>query len=531
MCGIGGEVVFHKQKVHIARRARNSGIAINYRGNESAGISITDGVSLRTQKGYGEFIEAVPTIWTEIRKGLAAIFQNRYSTTGGGVCQDIRGEEKPVNPLIEFEDMDHPPIGLANCQPFFLDYRNKEDLQIRIALVHNGNLTNLTQIRNFLIKKGKNGFITETDTELIIQLIVYYLENQPRKYVRNEHPVVTAIRATMKKIKGAYSCLLLTNQGIFAFRDPRGIRPLKMAQTSDSYIFASEPIAWHGRDAEFLGNISPGEIVEARIGSKKLRFHVGIKPQKRAFCIFEDIYLQAGYNEKVSLFRKLCGIKLFELHPHVGITIPILNSGEMASLGYDIAQRLTTNNQSFYFPALYKNLHVGRTFLEPDAEDRIKKNKKKYFLLFKTIESEIRYLAETYGVVWLIFIDDSLVRSNVSRTLIKITRQCLKEIFPDIYKKIKIAWLLASPPYTHPCYYGVDTYDLNELIAARFNSDTEKIRRSINASYVGYLPVEDTLEIAAKIHDLEPSDFCAACFTGNYPVKINPEQTKMCLTE
>lgn len=349
MCGIGGEVVKHKQKVHIARRTRNSGIAINYRGQESAGICLTDGLSLRIQKGYGDFIEAVPPVWAELRKGLAAIFQNRYSTTGSGLNQSARTAEKPVNPLVEFEDMENPPSGLANCQPFFWDYTNEQGLQVRIAIVHNGNLTNPAKIKNFLASKGISKFLTETDTELILRLIAFYLENpgKTKKVKRNEHKVVTAIRQTMVKLRGAYSCLLLTNEGIWAFRDAKGIRPLKLAETPDSFIFASEPIAWHGRNVDYLGNVGPGQIVEARIGSKNLKTHLGLKPQKRAFCIFEDIYIQAGYNQRITLIRKTFGKKLFQLHPKPGIVIPILDSGEMAAYGYQHAQNQAFPGQSY----------------------------------------------------------------------------------------------------------------------------------------------------------------------------------------
>jgi len=528
MCGIGGEVVKSDQKVHIARRARNSGIAINYRGNESAGIAMTDGIDLRTQKGYGEFKEAVPLVWVEIKKGLAAISQNRYSTTGSGVNMTERDKSQSINPLMEFEDLEQLSPGLANCQPFYLE---SKVLRIKLAVVHNGNLTNLQFLRNFLAPKGITKFLTETDTELILKLIVYYLENPPRSRKKGTHKIITAIKATMKKLRGSYSCLLLTNEGIWAFRDPKGIRPLKVAETHDSFIFASEPIAWHGRDAQFLGNVTPGQIVEARIGSGKLKLHTGLKPSKRAFCVFEDIYLQAGYNEKVALIRKKFGARLFQLHSKPGIVIPIMNSGEMAALGYHAAQSLCYPGKSFYWPALYKNPHVGRTFLEPSKDDRVEKNKKKYFTLFKALADEIDHLAKTEKEIWLIFIDDSLVRANVSRTLIKIIRQCVNELYPEIYPRIRIAWLLSSPPYTHPCYYGVDTYEKEDLIAARFGSNLEKIRRSINASYLGYLPIKDTLEIAAAVHNLKPSDFCAACFTGCYPVPITEEQDKMSLAK
>lgn len=529
MCGIGGEVTKHKTKVHIARRAKNSGTAINYRGNESAGICMTDGLSLRTQKGFGSFDEAVPSIWAEMHKGLAAIFQNRYSTTGTGVSLKDREGNKPVNPLIEFEDMENPSPGLANCQPFFCDYTNKQGLQVRIAVVHNGNLTNLRELKMFLASKGISKFITETDTELILRLIAYYLENQGKKSKRKEHKIASAIRRTMLKLRGAYSCLLLTNEGIWAFRDPKGIRPLKIAETYDSFMFASEAIAWHGRDAEFLGNVTPGQIVEARIGCDKLKYYTALKPQKRAFCVFEDIYLQAGYNEKVCSIRKAFGHRLFELYPLPGIVMPILNSGKMAAMGYHNAQTVHFPGQSFYWEGLFKNPHVGRTFLEPSKDDRVEKNKKKYFRLFGAISEEIHCLIKKNGEAWIIFIDDSLVRANVSRTLIKLIRQELKKCFPDVYPKIRIAWLLSSPPYSFPCYYGVDTYEVKDLIAARFNCNIDQIRRSINASFLGYLSIKDMKAIAAKVHGLKPNEFCDACFSGDYPIKIDGQQHKMSL--
>ncbi len=528
MCGIGGEVVKTNQKVHIARRVRNSGILINYRGNESAGVSMTDGIDVHTKKGYGEFKEAVDLIWVEVKKGLAAIFQNRYSTTGSGVTLLERNKPKPINPMVESEDMeDHSP-GLANCQPFYLA---SEKLKARYAVVHNGNLTNVVALRNFLISKGITNFKAETDTELILQLIVYFLENPPRAHHKGVPKMVTAIKKTMGMIRGAYSCLVLSNDGIWAFRDPKGIRPLKVAETHDSFIFASEPVAWHGRDATFLGNVTPGNIVEARIGAKTLKIHIGLKPQKRAFCIFEDIYLQAGYNIRVTVIRKNFGKILFKQHPKPGLVIPIMNSGEMAMHGYKFAQSLQFPGRSFDFPAFYKNPHVGRTFLEPSKDDRIGKNKKKYFNLFKAVEDELMQLNKTEQEIWLIFIDDSLVRSNVSRTLINMARASLKQDFPAIYDKIRIAWLLTSPPYVFPCYYGIDTCERDDLLAVSLNGDIEKIRASIGADYVGYLSVKDMLAMGAKIHGLRSSDFCAACFTGKYPVPIDPNQTKMSLAK
>jgi amidophosphoribosyltransferase len=521
MCGIVGEVIFDQSReINIASRLKNAGQAIQYRGYESAGTVLFHKGRMKKKKFFGEVATALAEPWVE-RKGIgeSGIFQNLYGTTGlGGLANQgiIRTDFSSDD---EYEKKGIP--ALANLQPFYDDSRN-------FAIVHNGNLINAKQLKNFLIQKGVTDFAAQSDTEIILKLIIYFLKIKRKK--KGERKIITAIKAAMQKMKGAYSCIFLTKEGLYAFRDQYGIRPLKIAKTNDSFIFASEPIAWHERTAQYVRNVKPGEIVYAKIGEQKLISYRGLKAGQRNFCIFEDIYLQAGYNDRVSLIRQEFGEKLFERHPFPGIVIPIMNSGEMSAIGYLNAQSENFPGKSYWWPALYKNPFVGRSFLEPIQKDRILKIKKKYFNLFRGIEKYLYKLAKTEKNLWLIFIDDSLIRANVSRTLvIQIIRETLKSLYPDLYHRIKIAWLLSSPPYVNPCYFGVDTYDKNELIASA--KSIKQIQRSIRATHVGYLTHDDITTIAAKIHKLKKCDFCTGCFLGGkYPMKIDPNVDKQALS-
>ncbi len=517
MCGIIGEICKEGNKVDIGIRAKRLLRNLQHRGHESAGITVTDGQNVSTKKGTGEVIEAIPKRWAFRKEGLAAIGQVRYSTTGSSVPKDNRAislSESEVS-YEELHEHEKSP-GAKSSQPFFHD----STFQGRCALVHNGNLTNASSLKSSLIEKGID-FEGSSDSEVILKLLCYLIDAEKLE-------VLEAIQKTMTKIKGAFSCIFLTKKGLWVFRDKKGFRPLKVAETKDSFIFASEDCAWHNRQAKFLRDVMPGEIIEVRIGKKDLIFHKPPEKKHRlAVCVFEYIYLMAFYSWGVAKIRTLLGKRLFHHHPFPGIVIPVMTSGEGGALGYHMAQSQEFPGRSFYFPALYKNPLVGRTFLEPKQIERIHKNRSKYFFLFDAIRESIYELAKTEKKIFITLIDDSLIRGNVSRTIIKLVRAELKKLCPDIYKKIRIIWLLTSPPYKSPCYFGIDTYEKKELIAA--NRDIEGIRKSINASYVGYLPLEDMLEIAAEVLEIELSDFCEACFSGNYPIPIDPEQIKMSL--
>jgi amidophosphoribosyltransferase len=523
MCGIVGEVFFNipKERTEYPTAERTAAIlqGIQHRGHESAGLTVTDGTNVGTRKGFGTVVEALNKKWQKEHYALGAIGHVRYSTTGSGIPPELRGKELTAEDEKRY-------TGALNIQPFFLE---PEAWPGKMALVHNGNLTNADELKKFLMDKEVI-FKATSDTEVIVRLIAFYI----RKY----KSIPRAIKTAMKKMHGAYSCLFMTNQGVWAFRDRLGFRPLKIAKTTDSYIFASEPCAWHGLEAKYLCNVKPGQIVEAKIGRKGLKRYRIRRTNERAFCIFEDVYLQAIYNERVAEIRMLMGKFLFKAALEQftadgkkfkpGLVIPVMNSGEGAALGFHYAQSEFLPGRSYYYPGIYKNPAVGRTFLEPRQADRVKKNKRKYFRLFMPTAEILEKIAEREGEIWLYFIDDSLIRSNVAKTLIKkIIRPELKKSFPHLYKRIRIAWLLSSPPYRYSCYFGIDTYERSQLIAANMN--IEQIARHIGATKVIYLPLDDMLEAAAQFHNLKKCDFCHACFSGKYPIPINPKQDKMVL--
>lgn len=523
MCGICGEISKTNQLDDLGERIRALLLALQHRGHESAGALTSDGHNVNAEKGFGEVIEVLPISWAVVQEKIKlGIGHVRYSTSGSGVSQKLIKTTRGLDSFSK-KRLLKKNSSSRNIQPFYTDSNRFG----RIGLVHNGNLTNAARLKKNLQQKGII-FETGSDTEVILRLISYYTQQKKTS-------IPEAIRKAMNKMEGAFSCILLTKEGLWAFRDYLGFRPLKIAETKDSFIFASEPIAWHGREIfppkNHKSNVLAGEIVEVKVGRGRLKsYRPSKKDLQRAFCIFEDVYLQLLGNPKVAKIRFEFGQKLFACHPHPGIVIPIMNSGEGAALGYLFAQSRKFPGRSFYYPALLKNALVGRTFLEPDQKTRKAKNKKKFFWLLNVIEPMIKQLAQTEKYIWIILTDDSLIRGNVSRTLIKLIRQELKKLYPELYaaKRFKIALLLSSPPYVNSCYFGIDTYDKSQLIAA--NKTEAQIKRSIGCNDLGYLPLEQMLEVAAKVHGLKTCEFCTGCFKGGkYPIKIDPKQDKQSL--
>jgi len=514
MCGIAGEVVKVNRNVDIGLRGRGLGQAIQHRGHETGGETVTDGQNVRTKKGHGVIVEAVSAYWADKRKGKSVIVQVRYSTTGSGSNKTDQCRHADIHPSMEYEDIIEIDPGLKNSQPFFFDsYR-----QGRCALVHNGNLTNALEIKIFLREKGGiKQFDGDSDSELILKLICYFVD-------REGMDIINAIRAAMTKMRGAWSCIFLTREGLWAFRDKKGFWPLHIAETDDSFIFASEECAWHTRQAKSLRSVEPGEIVEAKIGSSKLISYKPPRKSRLALCTLNYAYLEAFYNPETSIVRPEYGFELYKLFPCHGLTVPIMNSGEGAAVGYHNADLIEEKGYNLFFPALYKNPKVGRTFLEPQQIDRIFKNKIKYFFLFPSTKRLIEYLATKKGPIYIILVDDSLIRGTVARTIIKLVRQQLREIYPHLYKRMKIVWLSSFPQYKYPCYFGMDTYNREKLIAA--NRSLDQIRRSIRASFLGYLPEENFLEITARVLGVQTTDLCRGCTSGDYPIPINPKQDK-----
>ncbi len=525
MCGITGVVAKNKQLAPIGQIAYDLLLHLQHRGEESAGASFRNENGVETIKGLGPVIAALPAEKIMSEEGYAALTHNRYSTTGTGVTK----QQKHQFQLGLFKSSSWK----RNAQPFF-----RRSLRIGdAAIVHNGNLTNAQELKNWLRNDLGLEFKGESDTEVILILIMYYAEYESLS-------LLEAVRKAMTKMKGAYSCLLLTKEGIIAFRDKKGFRPLEIGEDNNFFYFASEPCAWHLLQARHIGEVEPGEIIEARISSSELIRHKPPRRSRLAVCIFCYIYLMAIHNPKVKKIRDRYGQALFSQYPLPGLVISMMESGQGAALGYSFAQAIKMPGQGCYDNVLPKDSNVGRSFLEAEQLDREAVNRLKYYYLLPQISDKVEHLASILETVWIIIVDDSLVRGTVSRILIQAIRELIVEYYPHLSHKIKIAWLVSAPPYQFPCYMGIDTYDKDKLIASRIEQQikaaskkevgldelTEGIRQEIGADKLGYLSLEEAKKITASVLGLKPENLCDACFSGDYPISVDECQNKMSCT-
>jgi amidophosphoribosyltransferase len=434
--------------------------ALQHRGQESAGIVATDGAGLRVEKGMGLVQEIfTPDVIARL-PGAAAIGHTRYSTAGD--------------------------TSLSNAQPLVSDC-NKG----KLALAHNGNLTNAGELRRSLEHKGSI-FQTTSDTEVIVHLVA-------RSKVGN---LAGAIADALNQVEGAYSLLILTRDEIFAIRDPRGFRPLALGRLGNSWVIASETCAFDLIGAGYEREIEPGEMLRiSRSGVESIRF----APEKpHQYCIFEHVYFSRPdsivFGRPVNLSRERLGRLLAREHPAAAdMVVPVPDSGVPAAIGYASESGLP------FRMGLIRNHYVGRTFIEPsqairDFGVRLKLN-------------PVRRLLEGQRVV---LVDDSIVRGTTSRKIVRMMRDAG---VAEVHMRI------SCPPTISPCHYGVDTPTKNELIAARHS--IEEIRQFIGADSIGYLSL-DGLRAAVGETD---NKFCTSCYTGIYPtelVQLEVEAHRVC---
>jgi amidophosphoribosyltransferase len=523
MCGIVGAVNKKGERSQIGSVTYVLLNGVQHRGYESAGMSRLGDNGIETIKGLGPVNAALPTEKIINKTGFAALGQVRYSNTGSGVT---RSEKLKFQLGKTISDK-----WKRNAQPFYRDSLKFGDA----ALVQNGNLTNAQELKKWLQDDLGLVFKGETDTEVILVLLMYYVEFENLS-------VLEAIQKAMTKMRGSFSCLLLTKEGIIAFRDKKGFHPLEIGEDDNFFYFASEPCAWHLHRAKHIGEVKPGEIIEAKVGQTQLIRHPAPTKCKLSLCIFEYIYLMAIYNPQVKKIRDRYGRALFQHHQLPGLIISMMESGQGAALGYSFAQAIKLPGQGCYDNTLPKDPSLGRSFLEAEQLDREEIVRIKYHFLLPQISDKIDYFASNLNQPWINIVDDSLVRGTTSRIIIQLVRELLQEFYPQLADKIKIAWLASSPPYKYPCYMGIDTYDQEKLIAWRVEQELkgqfpgqtisqdqiiEVVRQQIGADYLGYLPIEDARQITAEALGLQPTEFCDACFTENYPIPVNRRQHKM----
>ena len=433
--------------------------ALQHRGQESAGISTSDGTLIHTCKSMGH----VADIFTEpVLSGLPgtlAIGHTRYSTTGDTVER--------------------------NAQPFSV-HCNKG----RIAVAHNGNITNAAELRADLEARGSI-FQASSDTEVILHLVAH----------SRERTLAGALRDALLQLEGAFSLVFLAQDRVIVARDPQGFRPLAMGQLefnagAPAHVFASETCAFDLINAVYMGDVQPGEmVIVGPEGVTRERY----APQRRlSHCVFEHVYFSRPdsivFGRAVQESRETLGILLAREAPaDADIVVPVPDSGNAAALGYSGESGLP------YRQALIRNHYVGRTFIEPSQAIRDFGVKLKL--------NAVRSLLEGKSVV---LVDDSLVRGTTSRKIVRMVRQAGAR---EVHMRI------SCPPTISPCFYGVDTPNKSELIAA--NSSIEEIRRFIEADSLAYLSMNGLRRSVAD----ERGDYCYACYTGDYPTDfVNIDQ-------
>jgi amidophosphoribosyltransferase len=423
--------------------------ALQHRGQESAGIASTDGAEIHVHKSLGHVQEIfTPDVIAQL-PGEVAIGHTRYSTAGD--------------------------TSLMNAQPVVIDC-NKG----KLALGHNGNLTNALEVRRRLEHRGSI-FQSTSDTEVIVHLIA-------RSSARN---LSGAIADALNQVEGAYSLLLLTRDEIYAIRDPRGFRPLCLGRLNGAWVAASETCAFDLIDAEYVREVEPGEMVRiSRSGIESIRF----APEKpHQYCIFEHVYFSRPdsvvFGRPVNESRERLGRLLAQEHPAVAdLVTPVPDSGVPAAIGYAAESGIP------FRMGLIRNHYIGRTFIEPEQAIRDFGVKLKL--------NPVRRMLEGKRVV---LVDDSIVRGTTSRKIVRLMREAGAT---EVHVRI------SCPPTISPCYYGVDTPRRDELIGA--NNSVEQIRQFLGADSLGYLSLKS---MRAAVEDTE-GKFCTSCYTGSYPTEL-----------
>jgi amidophosphoribosyltransferase len=373
---------------------------------------------------------------------------------------------------------------LENAQPIVVDCARGQ-----IAVGHNGNLVNAHVLRDELEADGAI-FKTTVDSEVILHLMA-----QPAMHLGD-----SSLVQALGKVKGAFSLVLLSEREVIGVRDSLGFRPLCIGQVDDAWLLSSESCAFDIiPGAKFVRDVEPGEIVV--IDDKGLRSFKPFVPKERlGFCIFEYVYFARpdstleGMN--VSAVRTAMGRELARLHPvEADLVIPVPDSGNYAALGFSQESGIP------YDHAFVRNHYVGRTFLNPSQMARE-----------FGVKVKLNIIKERVAGKRVVVVDDSIVRGTTARARVMNLRNAgAKEVHIRI----------SCPPHRFPCHYGIDFPDPKDLIANQLSPD--EIQNYLQADSIGYLDVAGMVRATGK----PDKDFCTACFTGQYPVSVNPELDKL----
>lgn len=432
--------------------------SLQHRGQEGAGIVVSDGVHVRSTKGLGLVDDVFAKESLDALPGHLGIGHVRYSTTGSDRIQNVQ-------PLV------------VEC------------LDGIWAVAHNGNLVNAKALRRMYQEAGAI-FQTSTDSEVLVHLL-----SDPM-YRERPHRAARALC----ELKGAFAYLLMTKDCVMAARDPLGFKPLSIGRLGKGCVFASETCALVQIGASYVRDVRPGELVIADATGLTSAMFCD-PPPVPAQCIFEHVYFarpdSVVFGESVHAIRRLLGWRLAKEQPAgADIVIPVPDSGNSAALGF---------SQGSGIPLDYgfiRNHYVGRTFIMPESDQRA-----------SSVDLKLAVVADVVKGKRIVVVDDSIIRGTTSRRRVSALREA---------GALEIHLRIAAPPTLHPCFFGIDFPTREELIAG--TRSVEQIREFVGADSLGYLSLEG---LRSPFKD--PASFCAACFSGQYPVDISRMQGKQAL--
>ena len=452
MCGIFG-VFGHPEAANLTYLGL---YALQHRGQESAGIVAADGRELRVHRGMGHVADVFRADTLRQLSGHLAIGHVRYSTAGSSTLENAQ-----------------PIVVRAGRGP--------------LALGHNGNLVNAVELREELEAQGSI-FQSEMDTEVIPHLMA----RSKGKTLSDR--VVEALR----RVKGAYSLLFLTEDTLVAARDPNGFRPLVLGRLGGAWVLASETCALDLIEAEFVRDVEPGEVVVVdATGLRAFKpFGAGQGPVSR--CIFEAVYFSRPdsitRDGTVYEIRKRLGRQLAREHPAgADVVIPVPDSGVPAAIGFSQESGIP------FELGLIRNHYVGRTFIEPRQAIR-------HF----GVKIKLNAVGEVLAGKRVVVIDDSIVRGTTARKIIKMVRRAGAR---------EVHFRISSPPTNYPCFYGIDTPQREKLLASRHS--VAEMAKIIGVDSLAFISIDGLYRaMGENRRDSGSPKFCDACFTGDYPIPL-----------
>lgn len=436
--------------------------AEQHRGQEACGIVTNNKGILSVHKDTGLVSEVFNEQILRRLKGDMACGHVRYSTTGSSI--------------------------LKNAQPLLIDYAKGS-----VCIAHNGNLVNSLKLREYLEKMGSI-FQTTTDSEVIVHLMA-------RSRSRD---LKSSLIYALKRIKGAYSLVMMDQRTLVGIRDPFGFRPLCLGRLKNSWCLASETCAFDLIGAKFIRDVEPGEVIFINaFGIRSVHPKELQLKNKHAFCTFEHVYFARPdsivFGETVHLVRRKLGEQLAREHPaEADFVVPVPDSGFSAAMGYAHESDIPLEM------GIIRNHYVGRTFIQPAQDSRDLGVRVKFNLLRDVLKGKR-----------IVIVDDSIVRGTTSKIRVRNLRKVgVKEVHLRI----------SCPTHRFPCFYGIDFHRASELIANKYAS-VEKIRKYLGVDSLGYLSLEGMLGCLKH----PKNHYCTACWTGKYPILAEKRQGKFCL--